>query len=400
MSIVKKYYIVSGIYNIGVAFFGGILYLLMQQHGFSAADINLFLIVFWIVSFIFEMPSGIFADTFGPRRSVVLSSLLRILGLGILLVPSSALMILIVAAILTAISDTLKSSTLEALVSNELHSKNLDNFFANSSKLNTVINLLGGFFCAQVLGKVNYAYPVLGSMLCFILAMVVGIVLLPKVTRVKGDDDERRVLGMDLHEFKHTITQGQHELKVNQNFRLILLSFIPSMILVTVPFNQWQLYFDQPQFGNQYSIGWILLGINLAALFGARCAQFVMRVFGKRYQTIAGISIINFIFIILSALMGNVYIAIGAFLLHTMMTSLEEGLRSTMLNEQLSNQSWMMILSVFNTIESMVTIIVLAVDALLIKFNPIQIGWIILGNIAVVLAIPVFYSIKKKTTLF
>ncbi|WP_057788761.1 MFS transporter [Weissella minor] len=398
MSIVKKYYIVSGIYNIGVAFFGGTLYLLMQQHGFSAADINLFLIVFWIVSFIFEMPSGIFADTFGPRRSVVLSILLRILGLGILLVPSSALMILIVAAILTAISDTLKSSTLEAWVSNELHSKNLDNFFANSSKLNTVINLLGGFFGAQVLGKVNYAYPVLGSIVCFILAMLVGIMLLPKATRVKGD--ERRVLGMDLHEFKHTITQGQHELKVNQNFRLILLSFIPSMILVTVPFNQWQLYFDQPQFGNHYLIGWILLGINLAALFGARCAQFVMRVFGKRYQTIAGILIINFIFIILSALMGNVYIAIGAFLLHTMMTSLEEVLRSTMLNEQLSNQSRTMMLSVFNTIESMVTIIVLAVDALLIKFMPIQIGWIILGNIAVVLAIPVFYRIKKRTTLF
>lgn len=398
MSIVKKYYIVSGIYNIGVAFFGGTLYLLMQQHGFSAADINLFLIVFWIVSFIFEMPSGIFADTFGPRRSVVLSSLLRILGLGILLVPSSALMILIVAAILTAISDTLKSSTLEAWVSNELHSKNLDSFFANSSKLNTIINLLGGFFGAQVLGKVNYAYPVLGSIVCFILAMVVGIMLLPKAIRVKGD--ERRVLGMDLHEFKHTITQGQHELKVNQNFRLILLSFIPSMILVTVPFNQWQLYFDQPQFGNQYLIGWILLGINLAALFGARCAQFVMRVFGKRYQTIAGILIINFIFIILSALMGNVYIAIGAFLLHTMMTSLEEVLRATMLNEQLSNHSRTMMLSVFNTIESMVTIIVLAVDALLIKFMPIQLGWIILGNIALVLAIPVFYRIKKRTTLF
>ncbi len=398
MSIVKKYYIVSGIYNIGVAFFGGTLYLLMQQHGFSAADINLFLIVFWIVSFIFEMPSGIFADTFGPRRSVVLSSLLRILGLGILLVPSSALTILIVAAILTAISDTLKSSTLEAWVSNELHSKNLDNFFANSSKLNTVINLLGGFFGAQILGKVNYAYPVLGSIVCFILAMVVGIMLLPKATRVKGD--ERRVLGMDLHEFKHTITQGQHELKVNQNFRLILLSFIPSMILVTVPFNQWQLYFDQPQFGHQYLIGWILLGINLAALFGARCAQFVMRVFGKRYQTITAILVINFIFIILSALMGNVYIAIGAFLLHTMMTSLEEVLRATMLNEQLSNQSRTMMLSVFNTIESMVTIIVLAVDALLIKFMPIQIGWIILGNIALVLAIPVFYRIKKRTTLF
>ncbi|WP_419155447.1 MFS transporter [Weissella minor] len=398
MAIVKKYYIVSGIYNIGVAFFGGTLYLLMQQHGFSAADINLFLIVFWIVSFIFEMPSGIFADTFGPRRSVVLSSLLRILGLGILLVPSSALTILIVAAILTAISDTLKSSTLEAWVSNELHSKNLDNFFANSSKLNTVINLLGGFFGAQILGKVNYAYPVLGSIVCFILAMVVGIMLLPKATRVKGD--ERRVLGMDLHEFKHTITQGQHELKVNQNFRLILLSFIPSMILVTVPFNQWQLYFDQPQFGHQYLIGWILLGINLAALFGARCAQFVMRVFGKRYQTIAAILVINFIFIILSALMGNVYIAIGAFLLHTMMTSLEEVLRATMLNEQLSNQSRTMMLSVFNTIESMVTIIVLAVDALLIKFMPIQLGWIILGNIALVLAIPVFYRIKKRTTLF
>lgn len=98
--------------------------------------------------------------------------------------------------------------------------------------------------------------------------------------------------------------------------------------------------------------------------------------------------------------MGNVYIAIGAFLLHTMMTSLEEVLRATMLNEQLSNHSRTMMLSVFNTIESMVTIIVLAVDALLIKFMPIQLGWIILGNIALVLAIPVFYRIKKRTTLF
>lgn len=395
MSIIKKYYIVSSIYNIGLAFFGGTLYLLMQQHGYSASNINLFLITFWIVAFFFEMPSGIFADAFGARKTIIVSGILRIVGLGILLFNFSAISILIISAILTGISDTLKSSTLEAWVANEIQKNKLDIFFANSSKVNTVINLLGGFFGAQVLGKIDYAYPVIASIVLFALAILVSMFVLPrKPLEPDGVYNGAKKINLKFSAYKTTLKNGADELKKNYQFHWIVLAFVPSIILVTQPFNQWQLYFNESKFGNNYLMGWILLGINISAIFGARLSQILSKKFGKTFKMISIILLVNFGFICIVAMTKNIYIAIFAFLVHSMITSSQEIIQSTMLNGQLNNEARTMMLSIFNTVESLITVIVLGVDSLLIHVMDIGTAWIILGAISILIAIPVFYRLS------
>ena len=52
---------------------------ILAARGYSLAEIGLAETVFHITSLIFEIPSGVFADLFGRRKMLILSSFLRMM---------------------------------------------------------------------------------------------------------------------------------------------------------------------------------------------------------------------------------------------------------------------------------------------------------------------------------
>ncbi|MCF1783549.1 hypothetical protein LZD76_03680 [Lactobacillus mulieris] len=52
------YYLVNLLYSLGVAVWSGTIYLFMHHIGYSYGEINFFLSIFWVVTFIAEIPSG------------------------------------------------------------------------------------------------------------------------------------------------------------------------------------------------------------------------------------------------------------------------------------------------------------------------------------------------------
>lgn len=59
------YYLVNLLYSLGVAVWSGTIYLFMHHIGYSYGEINFFLSIFWVVTFIAEIPSGFIADHLG-----------------------------------------------------------------------------------------------------------------------------------------------------------------------------------------------------------------------------------------------------------------------------------------------------------------------------------------------
>lgn len=84
----KKYkyifYYISILYTVGISLWSGTIYLFMRHSGYNYSQINLFLEIFWLVTFFAEIPSGYIADKFGYLKTIMASGIIRALGLVIL----------------------------------------------------------------------------------------------------------------------------------------------------------------------------------------------------------------------------------------------------------------------------------------------------------------------------
>lgn len=62
---------------------------LLALRGFSVLEIGLLESIFHIVSFCFELPSGVVADVFGRKRTLVLSQVMMLLSGGLMILSDS-----------------------------------------------------------------------------------------------------------------------------------------------------------------------------------------------------------------------------------------------------------------------------------------------------------------------
>lgn len=106
----KKYkyifYYVSIFYPVGNSLWSGTNYLFMRHTGYNYSQINLFLEIFWLVTFFAEIPSGYIADKFGYLKTIMASGIIRVLGLVILALSPMNLLWMTVSGVLTALGDS------------------------------------------------------------------------------------------------------------------------------------------------------------------------------------------------------------------------------------------------------------------------------------------------------
>ena len=83
-ALIRNYIMPNVMIVIGTSLFNPVLYLFLEQSNFSYTDISLYLSIFWLVTFISELPCGFVCDFIGHRESMICSCLLRFIGLIIL----------------------------------------------------------------------------------------------------------------------------------------------------------------------------------------------------------------------------------------------------------------------------------------------------------------------------
>lgn len=388
----RKFYTVTALYNISISLFSAIIYLYMESIGHTLSEINLFISVFWIVSFVSEIPSGIFSDSFGRRNTMVISCMIRGVGLFLLFLDDGNLIVLIISSILAALGSALCSGTMTSWVFDEVKKWDADydfnKIFSYSSFFNGTISLVVGYVGAQILGKMNLGYPIVLSGISLVLTAVFTILL------IENDRTSENTIHLSnaFTEYKNTFMDSIRFAKENRMYLLACIAFTSVAIITTAPFNQWQIYFKDDSLG--IISGYIHIFLSLFAMAGAYFASRIKSKHSISFFLYSNVLIC--ITLVLSVCIKNLWYSLVFFLLHVFLMTAEEVVMFTYLNSFLNDQTRTTLLSFYYTLEALVTVFVMNFSSFISNFVGLGNTWIVLCGIGISVVIPIYIMLRKS----
>jgi len=325
--------------------FGTILpvYVLYFRH----YQINLFQIALLAAIFeasilFFEMPTGLLADIYGRRISVVLSSLVSLIS-GLIFIFFPFLAGFVVAGVIGGLGETLRSGALEAwLVDSLKHEgkeEKLKYAFARGTKFKTAGNLsgliLGGYLASVNMKLVWVPFTIAFFILCLSL-----------IRKMKEEYAiEKKVSEIIIFKFSETIRQSLNVLKAQKLIlALILLSLFSEFSFETIS-QFWQVHFDENLFIPTQYFGWILA---IASILTILFIDKVTTLSERFIHEISSLIILEFLFLVsllLVALTVSPLLAVIFFILLQAFRNFKEPIFLDLYNKRIPSQQRATLLS-------------------------------------------------------
>jgi MFS family permease len=252
------FYYISILYTVGTSLWSGTIYLFMRHNGYSYSLINLFLEIFWLVTFFAEIPSGYIADKFGYLKTIMASGIIRALGLIILALSPMNLLWMTVSGVLTALGDSLQSGTMTSWIANKAvehgEKDQLGAIFSGYSLIGTPLTMAATFVGANILGNIRLDLPLLIGAASLLATSLTIIPLLKYDSQNLAEAEEGMPKLNLVADVKYTVKQEQ------KTFAWILL-LLPVAIISAGPLDQWQMYFQRGKTVNSGTIS-VLMSLS------------------------------------------------------------------------------------------------------------------------------------------
>jgi MFS family permease len=262
--VIRSYQVNSGLYTLTSSLNWGINTLFLLDAGLTIFQVFVANAAFTAAMALFEVPTGVMADTRGRRASFLLSE--AILAVGTLAYVGVAaihggLLLFCLAGVVLGLGYTFYSGAVEAWLVDALkatgYERELDGVFARASMVSHVAMIVGTVG-GGLLGTVDLSIPYLVRAALIVMALVVGfrtmhdIGFTPRAMQMRGMVGEMRKVG------RAGITYGWQKPAV----RLLLMESF-----VTWGFFSWAWYAWQPYFLKLYGSDAIWVSGLIAALF-------------------------------------------------------------------------------------------------------------------------------------
>lgn len=264
--VIRSYLVISGLFTLSASLIWGINTLFLLEAGLSIFEVFIANAVFTAAMALFEVPTGVVADTRGRRASFLLAEITLALGtlayVGVFAIEGGVLLFSL-AGIVLGLGYTFYSGAVEAWLVDALkatgYKRELDHVFARASIVSSIA-MITGTVGGGVLGQLHLALPYLLRVVLIVLAFGVGfrtmheIGFTPRTLRLKGIVAEMRKVA------RAGMTYGWHKPAV----RLLVIEDF-----VSWGFWAWAWYAWQPYFLALYGERAIWLSGVIAALFAA-----------------------------------------------------------------------------------------------------------------------------------
>ncbi len=242
-----------------ISFLQPVLTLFYVKNGLSEADILVILMCWSGAVLIGEIPTGVFADRFGARKSFITGALLKLVSIGVLLLADSLLMFMLFS-LLNGLSVTFFSGADEALIYESLKRDNKHHkmdeamgHIQSAGFISMIIAVLIGSFIARDLLIAQFKFLILLSMISYVIEFLLLFL-------IREPSDNHRISDTSLRK----IVDG---IKVIKKAPQLLLMFL-NLTLVFIPTVAVFQKFDQPLMvdaglpvyllGSVYAIGALL----------------------------------------------------------------------------------------------------------------------------------------------
>jgi MFS family permease len=202
--VIRSYLVISGLFTLSASLIWGINTLFLLDAGLSIFEVFLANAVFTAAMALFEIPTGVVADTRGRRASFLLSEATIALGtlayVGVALI-DGGLLLFSLAGIILGLGYTFYSGAVEAWLVDALkatgYHKELDQVFARGETVASIAMLLGTVG-GGVLGQFHLSLPYLARTALVLMAFAIGfrtmhdVGFTPRTVRLKGIVGEMR----------------------------------------------------------------------------------------------------------------------------------------------------------------------------------------------------------------
>ena len=273
---------------------------LLALRGFSMVEIGMLESIFHIVSSSFEIPSGVVADVFGRKKTMVLASLVSFVS-GLFMILSNNFWSVAFAIGFSALSYNLESGTREALAYDSLKFAGQEekyNRFASTEMMlyritSSTATLCAGF--ALWLGyRKAYAFDIVFSLIAIGIACSLNEVSVSNDENTDNTENNNPNANKNAkigYRLKNVITESWHFMITNKKARSIMVinALIGAVSTLVLFFLQAKL----PLAGlNDALLGPALFVMGLGAAFGAKAAGFFPKLKYKKYIIISSIGVI------------------------------------------------------------------------------------------------------------
>jgi DHA3 family tetracycline resistance protein-like MFS transporter len=237
--------------------------LYFRHHQLDLFEIALLAAVFEASILVFEMPTGLVADIYGRRISVVLSAVFS-LASGLIFISFPLLAGFIVAEIVGGLGETLRSGALEAWLVDSLKAEGreekIKSAFAQGTKFKTGGNLLGlilgGYLASLSMKLVWVPFTAIFLILCLFLAL-----RMREEYELKKGTPERVT-----SKLWETLRESTRVLKSQRLIlALVLLSLFSEFAFETIS-QFWQVHFDENLLVPTQYFGWVLAAASILTI--------------------------------------------------------------------------------------------------------------------------------------
>ena len=391
MNNTKFYYLYNILFTIGSSFFNPILYIYLLSKDFSFTEVGLYLSIFWLISFMTELPCGAITDNIGAKNSLLLSTVFRVVGLILLL--SNSLILLYISAILSAVAESFQSGTLTSWlvnVSNKNNEEiNIDKVLSRNSLYALFFSAIVGFISAKYVYVYHKSLSVILSMIVFIISLFITLLFMKnlELTQKISIEKLKGSFGTVKNSLKET-------LYVKSSVFLMILFVIPS-ILDLGPSNQWQAVFEKL---DANIIGYIWVGISISGMLGSLIYEKLSNELSKLYVLYIFV-VINIGTLLMFIFIQNVYAKFLLFMLYIIFFTMMSIQVNVFMHKYLvkNDDNRTTIVSIFYTFESIIVAILLSVNGVLTDKVGIENTWLVfMALVGVIILSFMLVKLKKR----
>ena len=391
MNNTKFFYLYSILSTTALSFFNPILYIFLLSKNFSFSEVGLYLSIFWLVSFMTELPCGAITDNIGAKNSILLSSVFRVIGLILLL--SNSLILLYISAILSAVAESFQSGTLTSWlinVSNKNNEEiNIDKILSRNSLYALFFSAIVGFISAKYVYVYYKSLSIILSMIVFIISLFITLLFMKNLEVTQK---------ISIEKLKDSFVTVKNSLKetlyVKSSVFLMILFVIPS-ILDLGPSNQWQAVFEKLDVD---IIGYIWIGISVSGMLGSVIYEKLSNKLSK-LRILYFFVVVNIGMLLMFVFIQNVYAKFVLFMIYIVFFTLMSIQVSVFMHKYLvkSDENRTTTVSIFYTFESIIVAILLSVNGVLTDKVGIENTWLAyMALVGVIILSFMFVKLKKR----
>jgi MFS transporter, DHA3 family, tetracycline resistance protein len=311
----------------------------------TTAGLDLFQImlaasVFEATIFLFEIPTGILADVYSRRLSIIIG--VAMIGSGFVVMGLFPMFIgILLGEILQGIGSTFMSGATEAWISDEIGAERANKAFVRAAQIRTLGGMMGTVI-SVLLASIHLRVPVLSSGALLIGLAIFLVLFMPENGFQRTPQTERSTW----HTMRNTFRKGLRLIRVRPML-IVILAIAVLFAFHTEGFDHlWQLHFldnfTLPSLGMFNSVAWLgIIGIaaNLLSLalneVVRRCVDLNDHAATARtLRLVYGVLMIG---IIVFALTTNFALALAVYLLIAALRSISEPINTAWFNQNVDS---------------------------------------------------------------